>query len=80
MSQQLERISQLPGFDESPSLAEESARLLLVEINPVLSAICTILQGGSSRHLEAMRTCQLVCLGVFVLSHSGGSFVYNIEL
>ena len=80
MSQQLERISQLPGFDESPSFAEESARLLLVEINPVLSAICTILQGGSSRHLEAMRTCQLVCLDVFVLSHGGGSFVYTMDL
>ena len=79
MPQQLERISQLPGFDESLSLAEESARLLLVGHNPVFSAICTILQGGSSRHPQVMRTCQLVCLDVFVLSHGGGSFVYTME-
>lgn len=79
MPQQLERISQLPGFDESPSLAEESARLLLVGHNPVFSAICTILQVGSSRHPQVMRTCQLVCLNVFVLSHGGGSFVYTME-
>ena len=54
MPQQLERISQLPDFDESPSFAEESARLLIVGHNPVFSAICTILQGGSSRHPQVL--------------------------
>ena len=77
--QQLKKISQLPGFDESPSLEEESAGLLLVGHNPVLSALWTILQDGSSRYPLVMRTSQLVCLDVFALSHDGGAFVYTVE-
>ena len=79
MLQQLEKISQLPGFDESPSIVEESAGLLLVGHNPVLSALWTRLQGGSSRYPLVIRTSQLVCLDVFALSHDGGAFVYTME-
>ena len=79
MLQQLEKISRLPGFDESSSLAEESAGLLLVGHNPVLSALWTILQGGSSRHPLIMRTSQLVCLDDFAISHGGAALVYTGE-
>ena len=79
MVQKLEKISQLPGFDESPSITEESPGLLLVGHNPRLSALWTILQGGSSRHPLVIRTDQLVCLDVFALSHHGGAFVYTVE-
>ena len=79
MLQQLEKISQLPGFDESPAIADESAGLLLVGHNPVLSALWTRLQGGSSRHPLVIRTTQLVCLDVFALSHDGGALVYTVE-
>ena len=77
--QKLEKISQLPGFDVSSSIAEGSPGLLLVGHNPVLSALWTILQGGSSRHPLVMRTSQLVCLDVLALSHDGGAFVYTTE-
>ena len=79
MLQKLEKICQLPVFDQSPSLAEESAGLLLVGHNPVLSALWTILQGESSRHPLLLKTSQLVCLDVFALSHDGGAFVYTVE-
>ena len=77
--QQLEKISQLPGFDVSSSSAEGSPGLLLVGHNPVHSALWTILQGGSSRHPLVTRTSQLVCLNVLALSHDGGAFVYTTE-
>ena len=79
MLQKLGKICQLPVFDQSPSLAEESAGLLLVGHNPVLSALWTILQGESLRHPLLMRTSQLVRLDVFALSHDGGAFVYTVE-
>ena len=79
MLQKLGKICQLPVFDQSPTLAEESAGLLLVGHNPVLSALWTILQGESSRHPLLMTTSQLVCLDVFALSHDGGAFVYTVE-
>ena len=79
MLEKLGKICQLPVFDQSPSLAEESAGLLLVGHNPVLSALWTIQQGESSRHPLLMRTSQLVCLDVFALSHDGGAFVYTEE-
>ena len=60
-------------------VAEESAGVLLVGHNPVLSALWTILQGGSSGQPLVMRTSQLVCLDVFALSHDGGVFVYTVE-
>ena len=79
MLQELEKIIQLPDFDESPSIAEGSPGLLLLVHNTVLNALWTILQGGTSRHPLVMRTSQRVCLSVFALSHDGGAFVYTVE-
>lgn len=76
---QLEKISRLPGFNGPPLPAEQSAGLLLVGHNPVLSVLWTLLQGDSAGHPLIMGTSQLVCLDVFAPCHDGGAFVYTVE-
>ena len=75
---QLEKISRLPGFNGPPLPTEQSAGLLLVGHNPVLSVLWTLLQGDSAGHPLIMGTSQL-SLVVFAPCHDGGAFVYTVE-